>query len=84
MNVEDSTSLSVAASVSDSGTLSYSNTTNSTSEGTAITEAMNETYAPPAGTAGTTYYYVYKFTLVFRHLDRFFIFMKSIENNRLF
>ncbi|WP_313150655.1 discoidin domain-containing protein, partial [Lysinibacillus capsici] len=53
--------LSVGASVSDGGTLSYqwySNTTNSTSGGTPISGATNATYAAPTSTAGTMYYYV--------------------------
>jgi len=53
--------LSVGASVSDGGTLSYqwySNTTNSTSGGTLISGATNATYAAPTSTAGTLYYYV--------------------------
>ncbi|ESU27070.1 hypothetical protein FLJC2902T_22480 [Flavobacterium limnosediminis JC2902] len=42
------------------GTASYqwfSNTTNSTTGGTAISGATNATYAPPATTVGTLYYY---------------------------
>ncbi len=52
--------LSVAASVSDGGNLSYqwySNTTNSNAGGTAINGATSENYTPPTSTAGTTYYY---------------------------
>ncbi|MFE4573367.1 S-layer homology domain-containing protein [Paenibacillus chitinolyticus] len=58
---DSSPTLSVAASVSDGGALSYqwySNTANSTSGGTAIVGATNATYAAPTTTAGTTYYYV--------------------------
>jgi photosystem II stability/assembly factor-like uncharacterized protein len=54
-------SLSVAANVADSGTLSYqwfSNTTNSNSGGTIISGATNASYSPPTGTEGTIYYYV--------------------------
>uniref|UniRef100_UPI001FD1AED0 InlB B-repeat-containing protein n=1 Tax=Lysinibacillus boronitolerans TaxID=309788 RepID=UPI001FD1AED0 len=53
--------LSVGASVSDGGTLSYqwySNTTNSTSGGTPISGATNATYAAPTFAVGTMYYYV--------------------------
>jgi hypothetical protein len=56
-----SPSLSLAASVSDGGTLSYqwySNTTNSNNGGTMINGAKSESYAAPTSTAGTTYYYV--------------------------
>ncbi|BFT69536.1 S-layer homology domain-containing protein [Paenibacillus sp. P36] len=58
---DSSPTLSVAASVSDGGLLSYqwySNTTNSTSGGTAISSATSPTYAAPTATVGTTYYYV--------------------------
>ncbi|MGQ7890402.1 S-layer homology domain-containing protein [Paenibacillus sp. WC2504] len=58
---DSSLSLSVAASVSDGGLLSYqwySNTTNSTSGGTAISSATSPTYAASTATVGTTYYYV--------------------------
>ncbi|MBQ4899831.1 S-layer homology domain-containing protein [Paenibacillus sp. Marseille-P2973] len=51
--------LSVTASAS--GALSYqwySNTTNSTVEGTPLTGATNSTFTTPTGTVGTTYYYV--------------------------
>ncbi|MFD7525624.1 S-layer homology domain-containing protein, partial [Paenibacillus chitinolyticus] len=54
-------SLSVAASVSDSGSLSYqwySNAANSTNGGTAIVGATSAAYAAPTTTKGTTYYYV--------------------------
>jgi hypothetical protein len=53
------TPLSVTASVTDGGTLSYqwfSNTTNSTSGGTRITDATQQTYTPPI--TRTAYYYV--------------------------
>ncbi|GAA0136198.1 hypothetical protein YSY43_30390 [Paenibacillus sp. YSY-4.3] len=59
--VGDSSFLSVAATVSDSGTLSYqwySNTTNSNSGGTLISGEIGTTYTPPTTTAGTTHYYV--------------------------
>ena len=52
--------LSVAASVSDGGTLSYqwySNTTDSTTGGTAISGATSSSYTPPTNTAGATWYY---------------------------
>ena len=61
VNVGGSASLSVAATVSDSGTLSYqwySNATNSNSGGSLIAGATGATYAAPTTTAGTTYYYV--------------------------
>ncbi|MGG4217830.1 S-layer homology domain-containing protein [Paenibacillus jamilae] len=57
----DSPTLSVEASVSDGGTLSYqwySNTENRNSEGTLVFGATNPSYAPPTSTTGTTYYYV--------------------------
>jgi hypothetical protein len=53
--------LSVLASVTDSGTITYqwySNTENSTTGGTALTDATAASFTPPATTAGTTYYYV--------------------------
>ncbi len=55
------TALTVAATVSDGGTLShqwYSNTASSTSGGTPITSATAASYTPPTSTVGTTYYYV--------------------------
>ncbi|EPD85974.1 hypothetical protein HMPREF1207_02929 [Paenibacillus sp. HGH0039] len=58
---DSSPALSVAASVSDGGVLSYqwySNTANSTSGGTAIGGATSAAYAAPTTPAGTTYYYV--------------------------
>jgi uncharacterized repeat protein (TIGR02543 family) len=55
-------SLSVGASVSDGGTLSYqwySNTSASNSDGTSLgTEARSASYSPPTGTTGTYYYFV--------------------------
>jgi len=54
------TALSVTASVTDGGTLSYqwySNTTSSTSGGTPIGTNSN-TYTPPTTATGTLYYYV--------------------------
>jgi len=53
-------SLSVAASVSDSGSLSYrwySNTAPSNSGGTVIAGAVSAIYNPSTGTAGTYYYF---------------------------
>jgi uncharacterized repeat protein (TIGR02543 family) len=53
--------LSVAASVSDGGILSYqwfSSTINSNEGGTVIASATAATYAPPTGTEGVIYYYV--------------------------
>jgi hypothetical protein len=53
--------LTVVASVTDGGTLSYqwySNTTNSNSGGTAIEGATGASFTPPTSTAGTVYYYV--------------------------
>ncbi|MCP1137267.1 SBBP repeat-containing protein [Paenibacillus polysaccharolyticus] len=62
VNKGDSTpNLSVAASVSDGGTLSYqwySNSVNSTIGGNAIAGATSATYAAPTTSTGTTYYYV--------------------------
>ena len=52
--------LSVAASVSDGGTLSYqwySNTTDSTTGGSEISGATSSSYTPPTSAAGTTWYY---------------------------
>ncbi|QQE78224.1 InlB B-repeat-containing protein [Alicyclobacillus sp. SO9] len=54
------TALTVAASVTDGGTVTYQwykNTTNSTSDGTAISGATSATYTPPTTGAGTMYYY---------------------------
>jgi hypothetical protein len=53
--------LTVGASVSDGGTLSYqwySNTANSATGGTAISTATTASYTPPITTNGTVYYYV--------------------------
>jgi hypothetical protein len=58
---DSSPMLSAAASVSDQGTLGYqwySNTTNSTSGGSAIGGATNALYAAPTNVVGTKYYYV--------------------------
>jgi hypothetical protein len=55
------TALSVTASVTDGGTLTYqwfSNTANNTTGGTAIDSATSTTYTPPTTAAGTVYYYV--------------------------
>ena len=55
------TALSVAASVTDGGALSYqwySNASNSNSGGTLIGGQTNASYTPPTGTVGTVYYYV--------------------------
>ncbi|GHT29819.1 hypothetical protein AGMMS49574_07640 [Bacteroidia bacterium] len=60
-NVGSAVGLSVTASVTDGGTLSYqwySNTTNSNAGGTLISGATSDTYSPSTATAGTTYYYV--------------------------
>lgn len=56
---ESATALTIAASVSDSGTLSYqwySNATNSTVGGTTVGTDSNS-YTPPTTSTGTTYYY---------------------------
>ncbi|WP_107838360.1 S-layer homology domain-containing protein, partial [Metasolibacillus meyeri] len=53
--------LSVDASISDGGTLSYqwfSNTINNSSDGTLIQGATSASYTIPTDTAGTIYYYV--------------------------
>ena len=55
------TALTVQASVSDGGALSYqwySNNTNSNSGGTLVSGAQGASYLPPTNTAGTVYYYV--------------------------
>jgi len=55
------TPLTVAASVTDGGTLSYqwySNATNSNTDGTPISGATANSYTPPTTGSGTTYYYV--------------------------
>jgi len=57
----EAATLSVTASVSDGGKLTYqwySNTTNSTSGGTAIGGATGSSYSPSTITAGTYYFYV--------------------------
>ncbi|MDO3410550.1 S-layer homology domain-containing protein [Saccharibacillus sp. CPCC 101409] len=59
VNVNATANLTVAATAS--GTLSYqwySNATNSSTGGSAISGATSATYSAPTGTAGTTYYYV--------------------------
>jgi len=61
VNVGGNATLSVTASISDGGTLSYqwySNTTNSNSGGTTISGAESSTFAAPTTSVGTTYYYV--------------------------
>ena len=53
--------LTVTASVSDNGSLSYQwfkNADNANSGGTAIENATGSSYAPPTAAAGTLYYYV--------------------------
>jgi len=55
------TALTVTATVSDAGTLTYqwySNTANSNTSGAAISGATVASYTPPTTTAGTIYYYV--------------------------
>jgi len=59
--VNGSVTLSVTASVTDRGTLSYqwfSNTTDRNTGGTLIRGATSRTFAPPTNTPGTMYYYV--------------------------
>ncbi|GHT73367.1 hypothetical protein FACS189456_3730 [Bacteroidia bacterium] len=61
VNIGGNVNLSVTATVSDGGTLSYqwySNTTYSNNGGTAVSGVTSTTYAPPTATAGTFYYYV--------------------------
>jgi hypothetical protein len=61
VNLDASVSLSVSASVTDGGTLTYqwySNANNSNSGGTAISGATNATYSPATNTIGTKYYCV--------------------------
>ncbi|WP_337104181.1 S-layer homology domain-containing protein [Paenibacillus sp. YIM B09110] len=61
VNVGGTATLSVAASVSDGGVLSYqwySNDSNSTSGGTLVNGATSASYNAPTATAGTRYYYV--------------------------
>jgi len=55
------TQLKVLATVSDGGTISYQwykNITNSTTGGTAISDATSSGYTPPTDIVGTVYYYV--------------------------
>ncbi|GHT21903.1 hypothetical protein AGMMS4957_11410 [Bacteroidia bacterium] len=55
------TPLTITASVTDGGTLSYqwfSNVNNNNSDGTAISSATNASYTPPTATSGIYYYYV--------------------------
>lgn len=59
--VGDKVSLSVDASVTDGGALSYQwyrNNVNSNAGGSLIEGAISPSYTPPTGTAGATYYYV--------------------------
>jgi len=61
VTVNGSITLSVTATVGDSGTLSYqwfSNTSNSSSGGTQISGATGASYAPPTDTVGDVFYYV--------------------------
>jgi M6 family metalloprotease-like protein len=61
VSINEDLTLSVLASVSDGGALSYqwySNTTASNSGGTAIDGATNSSYSVPAAVTGTFYYYV--------------------------
>ncbi|MDD2396128.1 MAG: hypothetical protein PHG12_10360, partial [Sphaerochaeta sp.] len=56
----DNAGISIVASASDGGTLSYqwySNSTASNSDGTLISGATGATYSVPTSTAGTFYYY---------------------------
>ena len=58
---DPASALSVTASVSDDGTISYqwySNSENSISGGTPISNAVDASYTPPTTTVGTLYYYV--------------------------
>jgi hypothetical protein len=58
---DTATNLSVIASITDTGTLSYqwySNNIDSTSGGTLLTGATSQTYTPSTSEANTTYYYV--------------------------
>ena len=58
---QPATSLTVGATSSDKGTLSYqwySSTSNSNTGGTAIPNARSATYTPDVSTVGTVYYYV--------------------------
>lgn len=59
--LKETVTLSVAAEVNDGGKLSYqwySNSSNSTTGGTALTGASKASFHPPTITVGTTYYYV--------------------------
>lgn len=61
VNVGGTAALTVAANVTDGGTLSFqwfSNTTNSNSGGTAISGATSATFNAPTTVAGTRHYYV--------------------------
>ncbi|MBW7473898.1 S-layer homology domain-containing protein [Paenibacillus oenotherae] len=60
-NTGDTVTLSVTATASGSGTLSYqwySNSTNSNTGGDSINGATSATYEPSSSAVGTTYYYV--------------------------
>lgn len=60
VNVGGSANLTITATKSDAGTLTYqwySNTTNNNSGGTLISEATGTGYSAPTTTAGTKYYY---------------------------
>jgi formylglycine-generating enzyme required for sulfatase activity len=64
--------LTVTASVTDGGTLTYqwySNTTNNNTDGTIITYATNVSFTPPTGTVGTVYYYVVVANTIGDNLD---------------
>jgi hypothetical protein len=61
VNKDETANLTVAASVTDGGSLTYqwfSNTTASNTTGTSITGATNATYGAPTSAVGTIYYYV--------------------------
>jgi hypothetical protein len=58
---QEAAALTVTASVTDDGTLTYqwrSNTTDSNSDGTDIPDATDVSYTPPTTEVGTVYYYV--------------------------
>jgi hypothetical protein len=60
ISINGTATLSVAATVSDSGSLSYqwySNTTNNNSGGTLIPAATSSSYTAPTAATGVTYYY---------------------------
>ncbi len=60
VTLNENFTLTIEASISDGGTLSYqwySNNTNSNSGGTAITGATNSTYTVPTNLTGVFYYY---------------------------